>query len=105
MALHIFKSSIDGLTGHTTMEVQVSEVGADGKETFGPRETIGISPDALFSGYHGEDLPTAESIQGAISKWLAEHHDQMLKRKRAHDLLAAHVYGLTNTKHFESESK
>jgi hypothetical protein len=82
MAIQIVKSDVDGMTGHFQVTFRVR----DG-DTFGPEETHGLWPHALFRTYHGDGPRTPESIKAAMSKWLKERHAEALARKQHIDLM------------------
>ena len=79
MALRVHRIDIDRSSGHITAQVSVVE--PDGST--GPLETVGIDHESLTSRYNCPHTATPAEVEQALQRWLADHHQGALPRKRA----------------------
>lgn len=80
--LKIVKSSIDGVTGHISMDCCIVEKEGN-STTEGPVETKGIHPAALDAQYNGN-----------VEEWVESHHRSMLAQHRNRKAAAIHLVHL-----------
>lgn len=96
MAIHIVKTSMDSLSGHTTMHVRVVERDqATGKLSYGPVVIEGIDHQSLTSRYGCPLTATPDDVDQAVQRWLADRHAVLLQQKWALERRGAAISKMT----------
>ena len=84
MALHIVKTSMDSISGHTTMHLRVMEKDSvTGGVSYGPTVVETIDHKSLTRRYGCPNPATPAEVEAAITRWLADRHPELLGQKRA----------------------